>query len=231
MLQFFLRGLFIFLFFFSIPGCINKNKADAENKINKPQIKNQNNKQEPTKPSLNKYVSKYTTPCNSPNCCESNIISLANGSQNNIIIALHSFNNNNIFNAILEAKKRGVDIKIIIDRSQEKIDGSVVKKLLQDNFSLKFKKSSRIESNKFAIFDSLSLVNGSYSWNNSTPSDTNTENCMIDKRAHIIDFYKNNFEELWSINSEIDTRDIVIESKKAKTKKHKKKRKAKKRKK
>ena len=64
--------------------------------------------------------------------CEKNIVNRINSAKKTIEAAVYSINNDNIVAALLEAKKRGVKIRILTDKTQAKGRSSKVK-YLYDN--------------------------------------------------------------------------------------------------
>jgi phosphatidylserine/phosphatidylglycerophosphate/cardiolipin synthase-like enzyme len=73
--------------------------------------------------------------CFSPStCCEDNIVELIQNSQNTIDIVIYAITNHKIYDALKEAKSKGVTIKIVTDKTQSKGKSSLVSALINDGF-------------------------------------------------------------------------------------------------
>ncbi|MFA6141968.1 MAG: phospholipase D-like domain-containing protein [Candidatus Omnitrophota bacterium] len=148
------------------------------------------------------------------NECIKNIISQAikenpAGIPTKIQIALYFFTDNEIAEKLFEAKEKGFDIEILLDKTQESRKDSVVKHLFdlqqkannkglpsRGRGSLKIR-YHRIEGvtmhNKFAIIGNTT-VTGSYNWTKSAWQ-KNNENLVI--IPSIVEEYADEFERLW----------------------------------
>ncbi|WP_158521598.1 phospholipase D-like domain-containing protein [Candidatus Fokinia solitaria] len=137
--------------------------------------------------------------CFSPSsCCENNIVELTDKARYSIDIAVYSLTNVKIYKALVKAKKRGVAIRVISDKSQSSSRFSLISALRALNFKVRVNKKVKIEHNKFGIFDRTIMLTGSYNWTESATND-NSENCIVDKRKRIISQYMRRFEELWKM--------------------------------
>ena len=136
--------------------------------------------------------------------CESEVVKLINESQETIDIAVYSINNENILNALYEARERGVKIKILTDRLQAFGKSSKVGQLNDDGFEIKVHSKYRIMHHKFAIFDNNKAVEGSFNWTYSA-SNKNAEDCNIFDTisdAENIKILRERFDYLWLINTD-----------------------------
>ena len=127
--------------------------------------------------------------------CEDNIIERINKS-NKIDIAVYSITNPDITNAIIAAYKRGADIRIITDRTQSKGKKSLVGTIKKAGIPVLTNKKHKIEHNKFAVFDDVGVVSGSYNWTTNA-SMYNSENCLFFNQPN--KEYSHRFEQLWNI--------------------------------
>ena len=141
---------------------------------------------------LNSKIEIYFTPSLD---CENNIIKRINNAQK-IDIAVYSINNHNIYNALVNAKERGVQIRIISDKLQAKGKSSLIDELQDEGFDVRLNKKTKIEHNKFAIFDDKGVVTGSYNWTNPA-SKSNSENCVFFDQPN--KEFSNRFKYLWNL--------------------------------
>jgi len=127
--------------------------------------------------------------------CENNIIAAINNSQK-IDIAVYSVTHPNITNAIIAAHDRGATIRIVTDRQMAKGKGSLVEKIRSAGVPVLTNKKHKIEHNKFAVFDGMHVVSGSYNWTTNA-SKFNSENCVFFDQQN--NEYTKRFEYLWNL--------------------------------
>ena len=127
------------------------------------------------------------------------IISKINLSKKSIKIAIYGFTSGDIAWALESAKKRGVDVKIVADRSQAAGKNSEVSFLLSKLFPVKIMagKGRGIMHHKFAVFDETEVVTGSYNWTQGAEK-YNYENALFIKDAEIVKQFSAEFDRLYS---------------------------------
>jgi len=127
--------------------------------------------------------------------CEQNIIKEINKAKT-IDIAVYSISNQNIVDSIIAAKKNGAKIRVITDRIQAKVKGSLVDTLRSAGIPVITNKKHKIEHNKFAVFDDRYIVSGSYNWTTNATK-YNSENCNFFNQSN--KEYSNRFNYLWNL--------------------------------
>jgi len=137
------------------------------------------------------------------------LIKKINNAKNTIDIAIYSLTNENISNALIEAKKRGIKIRIIIEYSKintSKIDPAI-SKLIDEKIPIKTLRGSGlygIMHNKIMIIDSSFLITGSYNYT-LTANNNNFENVVfVSESSNVISYIKY-FETMWQKGSDIYT--------------------------
>ena len=133
--------------------------------------------------------------------CENMIIELINSSIDTIDVAVYSINNDNIVEALQNAYKRGVKIRILTDKVQASNKHSKAFDLYKSGLDIKVNSKHKIEHNKFGVFDGKYVVTGSYNWTNAATS-KNSENCYLiasDKTSIV--GYKKRYDYLWNVNN------------------------------
>lgn len=110
--------------------------------------------------------------------CLPKIIKLINGAKKTIYIQCYSFTSKPIAQALLAAKKRGVDVQIITDKSQIKSKGSVVIPLATRGVPIFVDHRVAIAHNKTMTIDARIVMTGSYNWTKAA-EDRNAENLII----------------------------------------------------
>lgn len=137
------------------------------------------------------YFSLYDDP-------ESIIIKNIDDSKEFINIAMYTFTDREIAQAIIRAKDRGVDIKIYLDRSQVNAKYSKSRYFVNNAIEgIKISSNNYIMHNKFAVIDNKIVITGSYNWTASA-GERNDENLLIIDDKNIIEKYQNQFNNLWN---------------------------------
>lgn len=105
---------------------------------------------------------------------------IANAKQS-IRVQAYSFTSSEIINALIAAKQRGVDVRIIIDKSN--VTGQQKEKALLDSIaaagiSMKVDSDFQIAHSKIIIIDGIDVITGSFNFTNSAEHN-NAENCLV----------------------------------------------------
>ncbi len=115
-----------------------------------------------------------------------------------IDITAFTFTSGDMAEALYNAKKRGVNIRVIVDERQEERQYPVLEFLKEEGFDLQFLRGNVGGSmnNTFAIFDGRLLVTGSYTWTEYAEK-FNYENAVFIEESDVIEKYKKEFESLY----------------------------------
>jgi phosphatidylserine/phosphatidylglycerophosphate/cardiolipin synthase-like enzyme len=119
--------------------------------------------------------------------------------------ALYRFNNQRLARAITEARKRGIRVRIILDRSRYQ-ESKATQELLQAS-GLPFRllhgrqgPGSKMH-HKFALLDDEVALTGSYNWTLAS-EEQNFENLLILREPDQIKVFRTEFEALWAAGEE-----------------------------
>lgn len=133
----------------------------------------------------------------SPNgWCMYAVISEINKAQTTIDVAMYYFTSREIAQALIKAKERHVEVRIILDKSQEEQSFSKSRYLLQRGFKVRYHTGEGLMHNKFVVIDGRVLITGSYNWT-ATAEKKNEENLIIIKDDGVIKQYAERFEYIW----------------------------------
>ncbi len=126
------------------------------------------------------------------------IIKNISTSKGTIDVTAFTFTAGDIAEALYEAKERGVEVRVIIDQTQDAKHYPVLEFLKEEGFNLQFLKGNIGGSmnNAFAIFDSRLLVTGSYTWTEYAEK-FNYENAIFIDEPDVVEKYKKEFESLY----------------------------------
>ncbi|MBA7490290.1 Cardiolipin synthase B [subsurface metagenome] len=115
-----------------------------------------------------------------------------------INIAMYTFTDREIAQAIIRARDRGVDIKIYLDRSQVNAKYSKSRYFVNNGIEgIRISSNNYIMHNKFAVIDNKIVITGSYNWTASA-GERNDENLLLIDDNNIIKEYQNQFNNLWN---------------------------------
>ena len=137
------------------------------------------------------HIEAYFTPGTE---CEDRIIAEL-GRATTIDIAVYSITNPKIANAIIAAHRRGTRVRIVTDRTMAKHKSSMIDELATAGIPVRVNRRHKIEHNKFAVFDNMRMVTGSYNWTTAATK-YNSENCIF--LTHPAQEYTKRFEVLWN---------------------------------
>ncbi len=133
------------------------------------------------------------------------IVDLINVSTKSIDVAMYNFTSRPISHAIVVAKRRGVKIRVVLDRkSNDPKENKWTKYtyLKPNGIDVRFAKPHRhwdrdgIMHNKFAVIDNKIVITGSANWTASAFA-INDENVIVLQRDDVTNVYKKEFERLW----------------------------------
>lgn len=126
------------------------------------------------------------------------IIEKINASQSSIDLMVYSFTYQKFAKALIAAKDRGVSIRIISDESKAHDNGSLISLLIKNGIEVRILEGEKngLMHNKIAIFDTKSVLSGSYNWTYSAEN-FNYENALFLDDFQVVMLYRNEFNELW----------------------------------
>jgi phosphatidylserine/phosphatidylglycerophosphate/cardiolipin synthase-like enzyme len=129
--------------------------------------------------------------------CGGEILKRIEEAKHTIDAALYLFTSRPLSREIINAKDRGVKIRICLEG--EKIDDRYSKDeyLKNNGISLRVRDDRGLMHNKFCIIDNKTLITGSYNWTHSADL-WNDENIIILRVPEVILVYEEYFERLWN---------------------------------
>jgi phosphatidylserine/phosphatidylglycerophosphate/cardiolipin synthase-like enzyme len=125
--------------------------------------------------------------------CETLISNTINAARKSIFVQAYSFTSKKIGKALIAAKKLGVKVYIILDKSQLHQRYSELKYLWHANIHVWIDNKVAIAHNKVMIIDSNTVITGSFNFTNSAQR-RNAENVIIIQSAELADKYFHNWE-------------------------------------
>ena len=121
--------------------------------------------------------------------------------QSKIHVMIYSLTKEDIAQALVDAKARGIDVKVLIDKSQAGLKDAKDEFLLENGIELKRVDISgyAIFHNKVSIVDNKAFSTGSFNYTNNADSGS-AENLVIIKDEALAQRYEQEFQKYWSSN-------------------------------
>jgi phosphatidylserine/phosphatidylglycerophosphate/cardiolipin synthase-like enzyme len=129
----------------------------------------------------------------------SRIVQEIQRARSSIDIAIYTFTRNEIAEALIAARKRGVSIRVVADADEAEMAGSEIDKMENAGITVKHIEGTGggIMHDKYAIFDHRLLLTGSYNWSTAAEDD-NDENALFIVDQSLVAAYGSAFEALWT---------------------------------
>lgn len=139
--------------------------------------------------------------------CSAHILREIDQAKKELLVAVYAFTNDELANALVQAKKRGVTVHVVIDRDFDGRTESSKGKYFEANKiplrrlsgskSRSQERESGLMHQKFAIIDRKTVFTGSYNWTHSAEN-ANDENLLLFRDAGpLAEDYRQAFLRLW----------------------------------
>lgn len=128
--------------------------------------------------------------------CPQRIIQLIQAARTTLDICVFTITDDRIAEAIIEAHRRGVALRIITDNEKAFDLGSDVVRLQDAGIELKVDQTPFHMHHKFALFDRQLLLTGSYNWTRGAARD-NLENFIVTSEKRLVEPFSTVFDRLW----------------------------------
>ncbi|KAG2219349.1 hypothetical protein INT45_011257 [Circinella minor] len=125
-------------------------------------------------------------------------ISVLNSAKKTIDVCVFAMTDDDVADALIDAKNRNVTIRIINDNQQAAGKGADAVRLQADHgIPYKTDNTTGYMHNKFAIVDGATLINGSFNWSKGARF-KNRENIIITNIPECIKEFQKQFDSLWA---------------------------------
>lgn len=127
--------------------------------------------------------------------CTQKVVDAVSQAKQSVWIQAYSFTSLPILNAVIAAKKRGVDVRVIRDKKTSLSDPAnshVTRTLLQNHISLWLDHRVKIAHNKVIIIDHSLLITGSFNFTKAAQF-SNAENILLISDPQIAKTYADNW--------------------------------------
>jgi phosphatidylserine/phosphatidylglycerophosphate/cardiolipin synthase-like enzyme len=134
--------------------------------------------------------------------CASLLIFWFGHAKSSIHIMIYSFTLDNVSDALVQAKQRGVDVKIAWDKTEVNLRGSEYQKLKDAGIDIRIDREAGIAllHDKVAIIDGHIIITGSFNWSTEANLHDRENLIVIDSTAWGV-AYEQNFQDIWNVSS------------------------------
>ena len=112
--------------------------------------------------------------------CQEAVVQEVNKARREVLVQAYSFTSKQICDALVEAKKRGVRVIILLDKSNEVERYSDLQVFLEQNLDPLIDAEHAIAHNKIIVIDQKTIVTGSFNFTHQAEGE-NAENLLIIK--------------------------------------------------
>lgn len=126
--------------------------------------------------------------------CTDAIVAEISAAQASVRVQAYSFTSPPIAKALVAAKNRGVDVKVILDSSQESERYSSADFLTNSGISVQVDSIHAIAHNKVIVIDGRTVITGSFNFTSSAET-KNAENLLVLRSAELSQLYLTNWAD------------------------------------
>ena len=133
--------------------------------------------------------------------CMASIVREIDSAKKEINVQAYSIDSSSIQKALISAHKRGVEVKIILDRSRRKAVGKEADTLKEVGLWVKIDLIHSIAHDKIMVIDGGCVITGSYNFSEKGDK-SNAENILIIRDSKIASQYSGNWSKHWAHSDE-----------------------------
>lgn len=128
--------------------------------------------------------------------CEARLLYWLGRANASIHVLIYSFTLDSVGNALIAAHRRGLDVRIVMEREEAGQRGSEYGKLKGAGVPVRLDTNPALMHNKVAIIDGSIVITGSFNWTSSA-EERNDENMIVIRSAQVAAIYEGEFERIW----------------------------------
>ncbi len=128
--------------------------------------------------------------------CLRKLRELCLGAKRRIDVCVYTVSDDRLCDALLDADRRGIVVRILSDDHKVHDAGSDVLRLRDRGLDVRLDDTAFHMHHKFAIFDGARLATGSFNWTRNA-STGNEENLLVTDDARLVRSFSAQFERLW----------------------------------
>jgi phosphatidylserine/phosphatidylglycerophosphate/cardiolipin synthase-like enzyme len=126
------------------------------------------------------------------------IVDELNTAKRSIEVQAYSFTSAEIAKALVDAFKRGVNVRVILDKSQQSEKYSSATFVANAGIPVHIDRAFQIAHSKIMIVDKADVITGSFNFTKSAEQN-NAENCLLlRENRQLVDIYEENWNWRWN---------------------------------
>ncbi|EPX58284.1 hypothetical protein D187_004040 [Cystobacter fuscus DSM 2262] len=125
------------------------------------------------------------------------IVRLIGEARGSADVCVFTLTDDRITRVLLEAHARGLRLRVVSDDDKALDPGSDVHRLREAGIPVRLDRTEAHMHHKFAVFDRMRLLTGSYNWTRSAASE-NHENVLVSDDPRLVQAFCRAFDELWT---------------------------------
>ena len=126
--------------------------------------------------------------------CTDIVVREIDSARRQVLVQAYSFTSAPIAEALVKAKRRGVDVRAVLDKSQQTERYSGATFLANGGVSVLIDSAHAIAHNKVMVIDGITVITGSFNFTKAA-QERNAENLLVIRDATIAAKYTRNWEE------------------------------------
>lgn len=134
--------------------------------------------------------------------CEGAIVTAIDGAQRSLLVQAYGFTDPQIIHAIGNAEKRGIAVRVILDKENRQPRYTGATYLRNAGVPVRIDDKVAIAHNKVMVIDDATVIGGSYNHTRSA-EDKNAENVTFTSSACVAKLYTGNFERRWKASEPV----------------------------
>lgn len=137
-------------------------------------------------------------PDDSTGSCLDRLLDVLASARRSLDVAVFSISHKRLADALVQAHRRGVRVRILSDDMQAKQQNSAVPELRRAGLQLRLDSSEKFHMHhKFVVVDGATLISGSLNWTHAAVERGN-ENATICRRSALCNRFALEFERVWA---------------------------------
>jgi phosphatidylserine/phosphatidylglycerophosphate/cardiolipin synthase-like enzyme len=129
--------------------------------------------------------------------CPAKIAELFARARQTADVCVFTITDDRITEAVLDAHRRGVKVRVVTDDEKAFDLGSDIDRLRAAGLPVRIDRTRFHMHHKFALFDGALLLSGSYNWTR-TAAEYNKENFILTSDRRLLAAFARTFEQLWN---------------------------------
>ena len=134
--------------------------------------------------------------------CRDEIVAAIDAAKSTLLIQAYGFTDAAIIHAIGNAEKRGVGVRVILDKENRQPRYTGATYLRNAGIPVRFDDRVAIAHNKVMVIDGELVIGGSFNYTKSA-EEKNAENVTFTRSACVARLYGDNFERRWNVAAPI----------------------------